>query len=47
MNHVMNHQKRPLYMSWSDNVDMHLYAKFDQNITCGSRVGLNFLNLQA
>ena len=23
---------------WLDNVDMHAYAKFDQNASCGSRV---------
>ena len=24
-------------VTWLDNVDMHVYAKFDQTITCGSR----------
>ena len=23
---------------WLENVDMRMYAKFDQNIPCGSRV---------
>ena len=29
-----------------DNVDMHKYAKFDQNIPCGSRVKSIFTNCQ-
>ena len=29
---------------WLDNVDIHLYAKFEQNIPCGSRVMSIFTN---
>ena len=29
---------------WLDNVDIHAYAKFDQNIPCGSRVMSIFPN---
>ena len=29
---------------WLDNVDMHTYANFDQNIPCGSRVMSIFTN---
>ena len=29
---------------WSDNVDMHVYAKLDQNILCCSRVMSIFTN---
>ena len=33
------HQKKGGYAcQWLDNVDMHIYVKFDQNIQCGSRV---------
>ena len=31
---------------WLDNVDMHLYANFDQNIPCGSRVMIIFTNCE-
>ena len=26
------------YMPWLVNVDMHMYARSDQNVLCGSRV---------
>ena len=29
---------------WLGNVDMHMYAKFDQNTPCGSRVMNIFTN---
>ena len=29
---------------WLENVDMHMYANFDQNIPCGSRVINIFTN---
>ena len=32
------HQKGCYACQWLDNVDMHRYAKFDQNIACGPRV---------
>ena len=33
--------KRHIYVSsyqWLGNVDRHMYAKYDQNLLCGSRV---------
>ena len=35
---TLDHQKMCYTCQWLDNVDMHLYAKLDQYITCGSRV---------
>ena len=32
------HQKGCYICQWLDNVDMHLYAKIDQNISCVSSV---------
>ena len=32
------HKKGCYICQLLDNVDMHMYAKFDQNIPCGSRV---------
>ena len=46
--HLVVHQKRLLHMVHSGsimyNVDIHLYAKCDQNIPCGSRVKSIFTN---
>ena len=38
--------KRLFYFAcqWLDNVDMHMYANFDPNISCGSRVMSFFTN---
>ena len=38
------HQKGCYIYQWLDNVDMHLYAKCDQNMPCGSRVMSIFTN---
>ena len=37
--------KKVFYIfQWLDNVNMHKYAKFDQNIPCGVRVIDSFTN---
>ena len=38
------HQKRRYAYKWQDNVDVHMYAKFDQSIPCGLRVMSLFTN---
>ena len=38
------HQKSCYACQWLDNVDMHMYAKFEQNILCGSRAMSIFTN---